>query len=112
QVGAWPAEAQRVEAARRHLAGPDAQPLDVCPPGRGGGVLVEADGVRHGAPQALDVRLAEDRLGPAWARAAEEAPREAAGAHRLGPGALAPGERTDTREVEVVEQRRLWFAED
>ncbi len=75
QVGAGAAEADSVEAALVELGRPLLEHGDVVGPGRRRVALVEAHGRAHGVPQAGEIRLAEDLLGPLRRREADDRPR-------------------------------------
>lgn len=65
QIRARPAEVERIEQPLVEERRPCNQMLDVRPPGGDWVRLVEAYGLRHVLPEALDIGLPEDLFGPA-----------------------------------------------
>ena len=107
-----PFEVERVEAALVERLGAAVQPVDVLPPGGDGVGLVQPDGAEDGLPHAVEVGLAQRRVGPAQGRAADDAPvhlaaRDVRQEDRL---LLAHAGARDPRAVRVVEELRIGMA--
>ena len=107
-------EADRVEAALREQVRPLGEAIDVPPPGLDRIGLVEANRAGNRIPQALDVGLAEDRLGPALVGICRHHPRYAplgGDAKHVVVVLRHPG-RADAPLVELREERRFGLAGD
>ncbi len=113
-MGARAGEADRVEASRVERGSARRQAVDVCPPGGDRIRLVEPRRRHDGVPEALDVRLAEDRFGPAGVRVADDRPRdEPVVRHREHAlRHLTRARACDPRGIEIGEQLGLRISRD
>ncbi len=112
EVGARPAEADRVELRSVERVCARLEHRGVRAPGLDGILLVEAHRRGNGLPEPLHVRLAEDGLGPAGVRSGHDDPVQLPAHHerQVDHPDVARLRLRDELGVEPVEERRLRVA--